>query len=175
MVKDYLMKAQSRLVYAVEAVCLALFVLYLGFMTHFYVLFYDGTLEMFEYYKKLQVFDKEAFSFALVFVGLALALLVFELHKYRPGLLGLVLTLGASVYMALNSISLLQVLPKYKHGYLALDFSSLENYIPSAFVFDAGLVLHYTLIGLLISFAAVATITFVQRLKDGNPLIRKLI
>ena len=96
--KDYLVKAQSGLVYAVEVVCLTLSVLYLGFMTHFYVLFYDGTFEMFEYYKKLQVFNKEAFSLALTFLVLAAALLVFELHKYRPGLFGLLLTLGTSIY-----------------------------------------------------------------------------
>ena len=73
--KNYLMKAQSTLVYAVETVCIALFVLYLGFMTHYYVLFYDGTMEMFDYYKRLQVFNKEAFSLAILFVVLAMVLM----------------------------------------------------------------------------------------------------
>jgi len=174
-VKNHLMKAQSRLVYAVEIVCVALFVLYLGFMTHYYVLFYDGTVETFEYYKKLQVFNKEAFNLAIIFVVLALALLVFELHKYRPGLFGLALVLGSTAYISLNSMVILRVIPKYKQSYLALDFSTMEDYIPSAFVFDAGLVLHSILIGLLAILTVVAILTFIQRLKDGNPLVRKLI
>ena len=55
--KNPLLNAQSKLVYGVEIVCVALFVLYLGFMTHYYILFYDGTTEMFEFFKKLQVLE----------------------------------------------------------------------------------------------------------------------
>ena len=173
--KNHLMNAQSKLVYGVEIVCVALFVLYLGFMTHYYVLFYDGTAEMFEVYKNLQVFNKEAFNLAIIFVVLAFALLVFELHKYRPGLIGLAFVLGTTAYVSLRSISLINVIPKYKRGYLALDFSTLDDYVPSTFVFDAGLVLHSILIGLLTIFTIVAILTFMQRLKEGNPIIRRLI
>ncbi len=173
--KNHLMKAQSILVYAVETVILALFVLYLGFMTQYYVLFYDGTAEMFDYYKKLQVFNKEAFNLAIIFVVLALVLLMFELHKYRPGLFGLLFVLGTTVYISLNSITVLRIIPKYKQSYLALDFSPMADYAPSTFAFDAGLVLHSILIVLLAGFTVVAILTFSQRLKDGNPLVRKLI
>ena len=173
--KNYLMSAQSMLVYAVETVCIALFVLYLGFMTHFYVLFYDGTMEMFEYYKQLQVFNKEAFSLVLLFVVLAMVLILFDLHKIRPGLFGIAAAISVTVYISLTSLSLINVIPKYKKGYLALDFAELENYSPSTFVFDAGIVLHAVLIGLLVIFSVVAILTFVQRLKEGNPIIRKLI
>ncbi len=172
--KNYLMKAQSILVYAVETVCIALFILYLGFMTHFYVLFYDGTMEMFEYYKKLQVFNKEAFSLVLVFIVLAMILLLFDLHKIRPGLFGLAAAISVTVYISLSSISLINVIPKYKRGYLALDFAELENYNPSTFVFDAGMALHSILIGLLVIFSVVATLTFIQRLKEGKPIVRRL-
>ena len=173
--KKYLLKAQSILVYAIETVSVALFVLYLGFMTHYYVLFYDGTAEMFDYYKKLQVFNKEAFNLAMIFVVLALVLLVFELHKYRPGLIGLAFVFGTTAYVSLKSISLINVIPKYRRSYLALDFSSMDDYAPSTFAFDAGLVLHSILIVLLAIFTIVAVLTFVQRLKDGNPIIRRLI
>ncbi len=173
--KNYLMKAQSTLVYAVETVCIALFVLYLGFMTHYYVLFYDGTMEMFDYYKRLQVFNKEAFNLAILFVVLAFVLLLFDLHKIRPGLFGVAVAIAVTAYVSLSSISLINVLPKYKQGYLALDFAELENYNPSTFVFDAGIALHSILIGLLVIFSVVAILTFVQRLKEGNPIIRKLI
>ncbi|RMF01635.1 MAG: hypothetical protein D6768_10175 [Chloroflexi bacterium] len=169
------MKAQSILVYAVETVCIALFVLYLGFMTQYYILFYDGTPEMFDYYKQLQVFNKEAFNLAIIFVCLALALLVFDLHKYRPGLVGLALAVGTTVYISLNSINILRVIPKYEQNYLALDFSTMEDYVPSTFAFNAALVLHSILIVLLAGFTVIAIITFIQRLKDGNPLVRKLI
>ena len=173
--KNYFMKTQSLLVYALEALCIALFVLYLGFMTQYYDLFYDGTMETFEYYKLLQVFNKEAFTISLIFIALTLALLMFGLQKYRPGLFGLITVLIATVYMIINSITILQVLPKYKRAYLALDFSSMEDYVPTTFVFDAGLVLQSIMIVLAVLFAIVAVITFVQRLKEGNPLVRKLI
>jgi hypothetical protein len=169
------MKTQSLLVYGLEALCVALFVLYLGFMTQYYTLFYDGTMETFEYYKLLQVFNKEAFTISLVFIALTLALLLFGLHKYRPGLFGLIIVFITTAYMIINSITILQVLPKYKRAYLALDFSSMEDYVPSTFVFDAGLVLQSIMVVLVILFAIVAVITFVQRLKEGNPLVRKLI
>ncbi|MBE2220712.1 MAG: hypothetical protein IAF02_04185 [Anaerolineae bacterium] len=173
--KNYLLKTQSLLVYALIAVCIALFVLYLGFMTQYYSLFYDGTMETFDYYKLLQVFNKEAFSLSLIFIALGLVLLMFGLHKYRPGLFGLIAVFIATVYMSLNSITILQVLPKYKNAYLALDFSSMEDYVPSTFVFDAGLVLQSIMIVLSVLFAIVAVMTFVQRLKEGKPLVRKLI
>lgn len=173
--KNHLMNAQSKLVYGVEIVCIALFVLYLGFMTHYYILFYDGTTEMFDYYKKLQVFNKEAFNLAMIFVVLALVLFVFELHKYRPGLVGLVYVLGTAAYVSLKSFSLINVIPKYKRSYLALDFSTMDDYVPSTIAFDAGLLLHSILIGLLAIFAVVAILTFVQRLRDGNPIVRRLI
>ena len=173
--KNYLMKVQAALVYAVEFVSVALFVLYLGFMTHYYVLFYDGTMEMFDYYKRLQVFNKEAFSLSILFVVLALVLLLFDLHKIRPGLFGLAAAISVAAYISLSSISLINVIPKYKQGYLALNFAELDNYNPSTFAFDAGLVLHTVLIGLLAVLAIVAVLTFVQRLRDGNPLIRKQV
>ncbi len=172
--KNYLMKAQTTLVYAVEIICIALFVLYLGFMTHYYILFYDGTFEMFEYYKQLQVFNKEAFNLAIQFIVLVMLLFLFDLHKIRPGLFGIIVALSVSVYVSLSSISLINVIPKYKRGYLALDFVELENYNPSTFVFDASIVLHYVLIGVLAIMSIIAILTFIQRLKEGKPIIRKL-
>ena len=85
------------------------------------------------------------------------------------------LVIGMTGYSIFYSIALLQVIPIYKEGYLALDFTSLEEYTPSTFAFDAGLFLHYALIGLLALFSVVAIITFTQRLREGNPLVRRLI
>lgn len=173
--KTNLMKVQKALVYAVVIVVLALFILYLGFMTQYYVLFYDGTFETFEYYKTLQVFNKEAFGIAVIFVALAATLIVFALQKYRPGLVGLIVVLGVSGFMIMSSLSLMNVIPKYKRSYLALDFSSMEEYVPTTFVFDAAMVLQATLIGVLVIFIIVAFATFVQRLREGNPIIRKAV
>jgi hypothetical protein len=173
-VNNRLMKAQTILVYAVQVICIALFVVYLGFMTHYYILFYDGTFEMFEYYKQLQVFNKEAFSLAVQFVVFALLLFIFELQKVRPGLFGLIAVFTMTIYTTMNSFALINVLPKYKRGYVSLDFSSMEDYIPSTFAFDTAVVLHYLLIGLMVLFTLVATTTFIQRLRDGNPIIRNL-
>lgn len=173
--KNYLMEAQKILVYAVGTVVLALFVLYLGFMTQYYVLFYDGTFEMFEYYKLLQVFNKEAFNIALIFVALVAVLLAFALHKYRPGLFGLLVSFGVGVFLITRSLSLMNVIPKYKRSYLALDFTSLEEYTPTTFPFDAAMVLHSILIGVVIIFIIFALATFIQRLREGNPIVRRLI
>jgi hypothetical protein len=169
------MKAQSTLVYAVELASAALFVLYLGFMTQYYALFYDGTLEMLEVYRQLQVLNKEAFNLSLWFLVFALILLAFNLHKYRPDLFGWAYVVVMTVFITQKSLQLTHVLPKYLRSYLALDFSEMQNYVPSTFVFDAGLALHYLLMGLLIALSLVVTLTFVQRLKDGNPLVRRLL
>ena len=69
------MKIQAGLVYSVATVSALIFVLYLGFMTQYYVLFYDGTDELYEFYKQLQIFNKEAFIIALRIVVLTLILM----------------------------------------------------------------------------------------------------
>ncbi|MEM7114618.1 MAG: hypothetical protein AAF614_19430 [Chloroflexota bacterium] len=129
---------------------------------------------MFEYYKQLQVFNKEAFNIALLFIVMAGLLSVFGLNKYRPGLAGLVVAIGTTVFVVLRSLALLNVIPLYKRGYLALDFAELEDYTPTTFVFDAAVWLHYLLIGVFVLLAIVASISFTQRLREGYPLIRKL-
>jgi hypothetical protein len=144
-------------------------------MTHYYALFYDGTMETLKYYKQLQVFNKEAFNIALQFIVFALVLLAFDLHKYRPGLFGLAFVVVMTGILTQKSLLLTEVLPKYKRGYLSLDFSEMENYLPSTFVFDAGLVMHYVLIGILMALLVVAIFTFIQRLREGKPLIRRRI
>lgn len=172
--KSGLMRIQAILVYAIGALVVTLFVVYLGFMTQYYVLFFDGTFEMFEYYKQLQVFNKEAFNISLLFLVVLGLLSIFGLAKYRPGLAGLIVAIGATVFVTLRSFDLLNVIPIYKRGYLALDFAELEDYTPTTFVFDMAVLLHYLLIGSFILLTVVATATFVQRLREGYPLIRKL-
>ena len=171
--KKNLMRIQAGLVYAVATLSVSIFVLYLGFMTHYYALFYDGTDEMYEFYKLLQVFNKDAFEIALRIAVLTLILMAFEFHKYRPGLLGMLYVLGMTIYISRESFHLLDVLPGYRRDYLAFDYSSMEDYTPSAFAFDIGLIIHYAQVGLLIAFCVVAAITFVQRLREGNPIVRK--
>ncbi len=170
-----LMRLQAILVYAVITIVIALFVVYLGFMTHYYVLFYDGTLEMFEYYKQLQVFNKEAFNIILLFIVFAALLSIFKLQAFRPGLAGLILVVVTTVYLTMQSLSLVNVLPKYKRSYLGLDFAELDEYTPNTFVFDAAIVLHYLLIGVLVLLTVVARMTFLQRIREGNPLIRRMV
>lgn len=174
-VEKYLMKIQAGLVYSVVTVSALIFVLYLGFMTQYYVLFYDGTDELYELYKQLQVFNKEAFTVALHIVLLAVILMSFQLSKYRPGLLGVIYVPVMTIYISLSSFPLLDDLSKYKGGYLASDFTSMEEYIPSTLAFDIGLIIHYVQVSLLISLCIVAVITFVQRVREGHPIIRKFI
>jgi len=174
-VEKHLMKIQASLVYSVVTVSALIFVLYLGFMTEYYVLFYDGTDELYEFYKQLQVFNKEAFNIALEFVLLAIILMTFQLSKYRPGLLGVIYVPVMTIYTSLSSFPLIDNLSKLRLDYLASDFTSMKEYTPSTFAFDIGLIIHYVQIGLLIVLCIVAIITFVQRLRDGHPIIRKFI
>ena len=169
-----LIRIQATLVNAIIALVAALFILYLGFMTRYFVLFYDGTFEMFEYYKQLQVFNKEAFNITLLFIVMAFLLSVFGLNKYRPGLAGLLVVAGTALFVILRSLALLAVIPLYKRGYLALDFTEMEDYTPTTFVFDAAVWLHYLLIGVFVLLTIVAIVSFIQRLQEGHPLIRKL-
>ena len=168
-----LIRIQATLVYAIIALVAALFVLYLGFMTRYYVLFFDGSFEMFEYYKELQVFNKESFNIALMFIVMAGLLPAFGLTQYRPGLASLIATAGATIFVTLRSLALLTVIPLYKGGYLALDFAEIDDYTPTTFAFDAAVWLHYLLIGLFVLLTLVAIYSFVQRLREGHPLIRK--
>ena len=169
-----LIRIQTTLVNAIIALVAALFVVYLGFMTRYFVLFFDGTLEMFEYYKQLQVFNKEAFNIALLFIVMAFLLSLFGLNKYRPGLAGLIVAGGTAVFVIMRSLALLSVIPWYKREYLALDFTELEDYTPTTFVFDAAVWLHYLLISVFVLLVIVAVASFIQRLREGHPLIRGL-
>lgn len=169
------MKIQSALVYSVIAVSVSIFVLYLGFMTEYYVLFYDGTDELYEFYLQLQVFNKSAFDVALQIMLLVVILITFQLSKYRPGLLGVIYAFIMTIYISLNSIPLLNDLSQYKRDYLAYDFSSMDEYTPSTLVFDIGVIIHYVEIGVLIALCIVAIIAFVQRLREGHPMVRKFI
>lgn len=173
--EKYLLKIQAGLVYSVITVSALIFVLYLGFMTHYYVLFYDGTDELYELYKLLQIFNKEAFTIALQIVLLAVILMSFQLPKYRPGLLGVIYVPIMTIYISLNSLPLLDDLSKFKYDYLASDFTTMDEYMPSTLAFDIGLIIHYAQVGLLIALCIVAVITFVQRLREGHPIIRKFI
>ena len=169
------MKIQSSLVYSVITVSVLIFVLYLGFMTEYYVLFFDGTDAMYEFYLELQVFNKYAFDIALRIMILAVVLMTFQLSKYRPGLLGLLFALGMTIYISVSSIPLVDDLARYKSEYLTYDFTSMGDYTVSTLAFDIGLIIHYLQVGVLIALCIVAIITFVQRLREGHPMIRKFI
>jgi len=169
------MKIQAGLVYSVVAVSALIFALYLGFMTQYYDLFIYGTDELYEFYLQLQVFNKEAFRIALQIMLLAVILMTFQLSKHRPGLLGMIYVPAITIYISLRSLPLLDDLSKYRLDYIASDFTSMEEYTPSTLAFDIGFIFHYVQIGLLIALCIVAVITFVQRLKEGNPIIRKFI
>ncbi|GAB5493174.1 MAG: hypothetical protein Phog2KO_33890 [Phototrophicaceae bacterium] len=144
-------------------------------MTEYYVLFFDGTDAMYEFYLELQVFNKYAFNIALQIMLLTVILMTFQLSKYRPGLLGVLFSLGMTIYISVSSIPLINDLVRYKRDYLAYDFTSMDDYTVSTLAFDIGLITHYLQMGVLIALCIVAIITFVQRLREGHPMIRKFI
>lgn len=169
------MKIQTSLIHLVVMASVVIFVLYLGFMTEYYVLFYEGTDEMYELYLKLQLFNKGAFDVALQIVLMTAILMTFQFAKYRPGLLGLIYVFCMTIYTILRSLPLVEELIRFKEEYLAFDFTVMEDYRVSTLAFDIGSIIHYVQVGLLVVLCIVAVMTFIQRRKDGHPLIRKFI
>lgn len=114
---DNMFKLQKLLVYLMIAASVVLFVIGLGFMTNFYPLFYNGTSDMYDYFKRLQILNKAEFNMAVVMVVMTVLMLGFDLNKPKNGWIGLIYSAAIAVYVWLNSLSLLRAIPYYK-GYM---------------------------------------------------------
>ncbi|GKX29417.1 hypothetical protein SH1V18_18970 [Vallitalea longa] len=143
---DLLLKIQRILAYIFIALTLLSFILSLGFMTNYYTLFYEGTFEMFNFFKDVQVLNKAIFNTSLIYVILAILLIPFDINKKKPGIFGVSFVIITTVYTLLSSYKILSDIPYYKNIYASFDFGEIKNYTPSIVAFDLSTVLFIVII-----------------------------
>lgn len=161
---------QKGLVYSFITISILLFIAGLGFMTSYYKLFFDGTPEMYDFYKAVQVFNKVLFKAGVVYVILGFVMVGFDLNKEKNGIVSVIYTLGVTFYVLQMSAIILRAIPYYQDMYEAFDFSVVENYNPSILAFDASRYFTYGSIAIIIPLAVVVVIRFVKSMIDKRSL-----
>lgn len=164
--KNQLVKVQKVLATTSIITALAIFIVALGFMTNLHRLLFDGTFEMYEYYKSVQVLNKAMFDTAIIVVVYAFLLVPFDINKKKPGIFGLILVAGGTIFTALKSTSMFRYIPFFKKGYTDFDFSPIENYTPSPWIFDLAVGLFWTWVVLSVVLTVVCLINFMSNLKE---------
>ena len=125
------MRTQRLLTHILKPVAAVFVVSTLGFMTHFYVLFIEGTDDMFTFYKELQSFNNLMFGWGLAVLVASFVPIFFDLHKRTAGVFGVGFTIfyaGAAAVLALVFRAAAQ---PYIAAYRGFDFSALEGFQPS--------------------------------------------
>lgn len=135
MKKDLYVRFQKIMFVITLVTAIAIFILSIGFMTNLHVLMFDGTYEMYEYYKSVQVLNKAMFNIALIYVIYAFLLIPFDINKKQPGFFGMALVTGGTVLSVLKSFTMLKYVPYFENLYNAFDFSVMEGYVPSPELF----------------------------------------
>ncbi len=160
-------------VYVYIALAVSLVVLGLGFTTNFYPLFYNGTPDMYQFYKDVQVLNKAMFNGALVFVILGVLMMGFDLNKHKHGLIGMIYTLLAAAYTVNTGLVILRNVPYYSSLYHSFDFSAVENYVPSYWIFTLTQVAFAVTMAISAIIAVLAVIRYFTTLKDKEASINE--
>lgn len=126
---------QVILSYSLIVVSVIMLIFSLGFMTNFYRLFVDGTSEMYEYYKDLQMLNNAIFNATIICLVLSLGLIAFDVTKKKVGISGSIYSVIVATVVALNAPNVLRVASYFEELYAAMDFSALEEYTTSMFPF----------------------------------------
>lgn len=134
--KDLFLRLQKMMSILTLITALAVFILSIGFMTNLHVLMFDGTYDMYEYYKSVQVLNKAMFNIALVYVIFAFLLIPFDINKKRPGFFGMALVGVGSVITIIRSLTMFKYIPYFENLYKAFDFSVVDDYVPSPWLFQ---------------------------------------
>ena len=111
------------------------FIYSLGFMTNFYRMFYDGDGAMLEFLTELQLLNRFIFENALITLILAVAAFGLEIHSLKTGVINSFFLIGFIVYETDCLMNFMGAIPYYAGEYAALDFSILDNYNSSPFMF----------------------------------------
>lgn len=163
--------SRKYLVYGYITAAVLLFITGLGFMTVVYPLFYNGTSEMYEFYKNVQALNKASFNGAVIIVILGFLMIGFDLNKRTTGIFATIYAVGVTVYTVMTSLVMFRAVPYYRNIYTAFDFSVVEDYTSSTLAFDAtlygfGLI---TVIAVLLSIVSV--ICLVQKLRSNKAAV----
>ena len=161
---------QKGLVYSFITITVLLFIVGLGFMTNYYKLFFDGTPDMYEFYKDVQVFNRVLFKSSLVFVIMAFLFIAFDINKEKNGIVGVIYTLVVSYYVLSTTAIILRAIPYYQNIYEAFDFSTIDNYVPSSLAFNASRYFSYGLIVIIIPLTVVVVVRFIKSTIDKRSI-----
>lgn len=164
--KNQLVKVQKVLATTSIITALVIFIVALGFMTNLHRMLFDGTFEMYEYYKSIQVLNKAMFSTAIIIVVYAFLLAPFDINKKKPGIFGMILVAGGTIFTALRSTTMFRYIPFFKKGYTEFDFSVMENYTASPWQFDLAVGLFWAWLVMAVVLTIVCLINFMSYLKE---------
>lgn len=134
--KDMTFKIQKISSITLIVVAVMIFVLSLGFMTNFYSLFYDGTSEMYDLYKDIQMLNNVIFDSALYLIVLSILQIPFDFLKNSVSRKGLALSLLTVVMTISNGLVVFRTNNYFKAVYGKFDFSEMAEYTPSNLPFN---------------------------------------
>lgn len=172
MKKSIAFTVQKSLVYSFIVIAVLLFVVGLGFMTNYYVLFYNGTNEMYEFYNSLQVLNKAIFDGAVMLVILGVLYLGFDINKEINGWIGAAYVAGVTIYTVMTARIIMRAVPHYKGIYNEFDFTVIEDYIPSTYVFDMALILYILALVVASLISVIVVVRLVQRLRGKGKAVQ---
>lgn len=159
-------KALRYLVYVFIAISLSLGVLGLGFMTNFYELFFNGTSEMYEFYKNVQALNRAIFDGAIVIIVMAFLMIGFDLNKKQHGPFATIYSIIVAAYTIMTGMVIQRAVPYYSGIYTAFDFTEVDNYTPSTMPFLLSQTLYGLAMGVSVIIAVLAVIRYVKSRKN---------
>jgi len=159
-------KALPYLVYVFIAVAIGLGIVALGFMTNYYELFYNGTSEMYDFYKSVQALNKAVFNGAIAIIVMAFFMIGFDLNKKKHGPIGTVYSIVVAVYTIMTGMVIMRAVPYYRAIYTAFDFTGIENYTPTTLPLTLSQVFYGLVMGLSVLIALLAVLRYVQTLRN---------
>lgn len=156
------MRTQRVLTHSLTIAATLFMVNALGFMTEFYVLFIDGTGDMFTFYKDLQSFNNLIFGWGLAALIASLVPLLFDLHKRIAGMFGTGFALCYAVAALIVLLVFRSAALPYIDTYTQFDFSGIEGYQASLAPFRRVYLLFGLLAATAVGLASVVTLNFVR-------------
>ncbi len=139
MAKKKIKNKQGIVVYGLITTAVIQFIYALGFMTNFYKLFYEGTTEMFDFYKRLQVVNQFIFRTSLIILIISILLLGFDLNKHSKSFFGPFVVLGLLLYTGYNFVTIFQAFVYYADVYKKFDFTQIADYTARPEIFYLGI------------------------------------
>ncbi len=163
-----LLKTQVILTYTTIITAAVISIFGLGFMSEFYTLFMNGNDAMYTFFKDIQPLNTKVFTSGLTFLVLALFLMPFDINKKIAGVFGVAFTLIITIINIVNGISIFTITNKFKAVYNGIDFTSLEDYIPSTTPFMILIALFGIAIVITLSLFITTIINYLSNKKERS-------